>query len=383
MPGRADLAELVDGVASMAVELRHLLHRFPEPGHHEHRTTALISEFLTAAGLRFTGRGEKTGGWVDIGDDPVIGFRADIDALPITEPASNSPRSEREGWMHACGHDAHTAIAAGIAVVLSQLEPDRGYRVLFQPAEETLPGGAVELAEEGLVDGFRGLLAFHVDPGLEIGRIGARAGAITAGSDSMTIVVHGPGGHTSRPHKTIDVVSAAARVAAELPAAIRQSIDARSAVVTAFGSIHGGDAPNVIPTAVVLKGTVRTLDASLWDVLPSLVDKTIGGILGVSGARHTLDYQQGIAPVVNDATIVAQASRAIESELGEGAVVGTETSMGGEDFSNLLAVAPGAMLRLGAVSGGGDLHSASFKVDDDTVRFGIHAGTAALLGLDR
>lgn len=382
MPGRANLAGLVDEVAPKAVKLRHLLHRFPEPGHHEHRTTDLIREFLTGAGLRFNDRGEKTGGWVDIGDDPVIGFRADIDALPIIEPAWNSPRSENDGWMHACGHDAHAAIAAGIAVVLSRLEPGQGYRVLFQPAEETLPGGAIELAGEGLVDGFRGLLAFHVDPGLDVGRIGARAGAITAGSDSMTIVVHGPGGHTSRPHKTVDVVSAAARVAAELPGAMRQSIDARSAVVTAFGAIHGGDAPNVIPTEVVLKGTVRTLDASLWDVLPSLVDKTVGGILAVSGARHTLHYQQGIAPVVNDGTIVGQASRAIESELGAGAVVETETSMGGEDFSNLLAVAPGAMLRLGAASGGGDLHSASFKLNDDAIPIGIRAGAAALGGLD-
>lgn len=382
MPGRADLAGLVDEVASRAVGLRHLLHRFPEPGHHEYRTTELIGEFLTAAGLRFNTRENKTGGWVDIGNAPVTGFRADIDALPITEPASNSPRSENDGWMHACGHDAHTAIAAGIAVVLSRLDPDGGYRILFQPAEETLPGGAIELAEDGLVDGFRGLLAFHVDPALEVGRFGARAGAITAGSDSMTIVVHGPGGHTSRPHKTVDVVSAAARVAAELPGAIRQSIDARAAVVTAFGSIHGGNAANVIPTEVVLQGTVRTLDAELWDVLPSLVDKTVGAILAVSGARHTLDYQQGIAPVVNDANIVDQVCRAIEAELGADTIVGTETSMGGEDFSNLLAVAPGAMLRLGAASGGGDLHSATFLFDDTAVRFGIHAGVAALTTLN-
>ena len=129
--------------------------------------------------------------------------------------------------------------------------------------------------------------------------------------------MNGPGGHTSRPHKTVDVVSAASRVAAELPAAVRNAVDARSAVVTAFGSIHGGDAPNVIPTEVVLEGTVRTLDAGLWDVLPSLVDKILGSILGLSGAGYTLDYRQGIAPVVNDEMVVNRVTSTIRAGLGE------------------------------------------------------------------
>jgi amidohydrolase len=234
---------------------------------------------------------------------------------------------------------------------------------------------------EGLVDGLDSLLAFHVDPTLRVGKIGARVGPITAGADAVTIVVHGPGGHTSRPHKTVDLIEAAARVASELPHAIRDAVDVRSPVVTAFGSIHGGDAANVIPTEVTLRGTIRTLDAHLWDVLPSLVDKTLESILAVTGAGYTLDYQQGIAPVVNDASIVAIASRAIDETLGMGTVVPTETSMGGEDFSNYLSVTSGAMFRLGAASGGGDLHSASFLFNEDAIGVGIQAGTAALLSL--
>lgn len=382
MRGPQDLAGLVEEVAPRAVDLRRLLHRNPEPAHREHRTTELIRRFITRAGLTFEDRGPRTGGWVDIGD-PRIGFRADIDALPIREPVENSPRSDIDGWMHACGHDAHAAIAGGIAVSLARLAPDAGVRVLFQPAEESFPGGAAELVNEGLVDGLEGLLAFHVDPSLRVGRVGARVGAITAGADAVTIFVHGPGGHTSRPHKTVDLISAAARVATELPVAIRSAIDARSPVVTAFGSIQGGDAANVIPTEVVLKGTVRTLDAELWDVLPSLVDKMLGSILALTGAGYTLDYQQGIAPVVNDATVVGRAVRAIEETIGEGTVVDTKTSMGGEDFSNYLNVTPGALLRLGAASGGGDLHSASFRLNEDAIAVGIHAGTAALLGLTR
>jgi amidohydrolase len=285
--------------------------------------------------------------------------------------------------MHACGHDAHAAIAAGIAVVLSRLANHPSIRIIFQPAEEVFPGGAVDLVNEGAADGLTALLAFHVDPSLQVGRLGARVGPITAGADALTISIHGPGGHTSRPHKTVDLITAAARVAAELPGAIRSSIDARSAIVTAFGSIHGGDAANVIPTEVILKGTVRTLDPGLWDVLPSLADKTLGSILAVTGAGYTLDYQQGIAPVVNDGTVVERATTAIRHGLGGETIVDTEPSMGGEDFSTYLTVTRGALLRLGTASGGGDLHSASFTFNESALPFAIHAGVLALLGQSR
>lgn len=382
MPAADSLAEVVEAIAPDVIELRRQLHRHPEPAHREHQTTELIAGFLDRAGLRFQQRLPRTGGWVDIGNDPVVGFRADIDALPIREPVEHEPRSQIDGWMHACGHDAHAAVAAGIAVALDRLSPQFGIRVLFQPGEESIPGGAIELVEEGLVDGLDSLLAFHVDPALAVGRIGARVGAITAGTDMVTIVVSGPGGHTSRPHRTVDVVGAAARVATELPAAIHGSVGAQSAVVTAFGSIHGGDAPNVIPTEVVLEGTVRTLDAALWDELPALVDKKVGAILALSGARHAVDYRRGIAPVVNDEETVARSTRAIRAALGDEAVTSTETSMGGEDFSNYLTVTRGALFRLGVSSGGGDLHSASFVLNEAAIPFGIHAGVSALLAQD-
>jgi amidohydrolase len=177
------------------------------------------------------------------------------------------------------------------------------------------------------------------------------------------------------------VVDAAARVVSELPTAIRRSIDARTPIVTAFGSIHGGSAPNVIPTQITIQGTVRSLDLEVWESLPGLIDKTLGSILALSGAGYTVDFQQGIPPVVNDERLVQLASHAIEAELGQGSVVGTEQSMGGEDFSNYLTATPGALLRLGAASGGGDLHSARFQMNDRAVPFGIRAGVSALLRL--
>lgn len=381
MPAPEDLAGLVEAVAPGAVELRRRLHSVPEPAHREILTTRMVTAALDAAGLTFRGRDGKTGGWVDIGPSPRVGFRADLDALPIHEPMENAPRSSHDGWMHACGHDAHTAIAVGIALVMAHLRLERGVRIIFQPGEEANPGGAIELVSEGVVDHLESLIAFHVDPTLRVGRIGARSGPITGSADSLTIVVHGPGGHTSRPHRTVDLVDAAARVVTELPNAIRRSIDARTPIVTVFGAIHGGDAPNVIPTEVTVKGTVRSLDLEVWEALPGLIDKALGSILAIPGAGYTVEYQQGIPPVVNDEGVVEVACRAISEELGYGAVVGTEQSMGGEDFANYLAVTRGALLRLGAASGGGDLHSAGFQVNEAAIPVGIRAGVSALLGL--
>jgi amidohydrolase len=371
----------VSDLLPRVVELRRLLHRHPEPANEEFMTTEILAGTLSAAGLEVGTRGEKTGLWVDIGDDPKVGFRADIDALPISEPEGNDPRSDNPGWMHACGHDAHSAVAAGIAIALSRLEPDTGVRVFFQPAEEAITGGAADLVAEGIVDGLQAVIAFHVDPTLETGRIGVKAGPVTASADGFTIVLEGPGGHTSRPHRTVDLVAAAARIVTDLPGIIRATFDARLPVVTAFGAIRGGEAPNVIPTRVEMKGTVRSLDWGVREALPDLVESTVARIAGSFGAIHRLDYRQGVPPVVNDPSVAERFAVAARTALGAGAVVPTETSMGGEDFSYYLERVPGAMFRLGAGCGGGDIHSESFRLDEDCIRVGVSAGVAAMVSL--
>jgi amidohydrolase len=376
-----ELAGLVREITPQAIELRRLLHRHPEPSHQEHQTTALISASLAENGVAFHDRAPATGLWLDIGSNPRVAFRADLDALPISEPHDNVPVSIIPGWMHACGHDAHAAIAFGISVVLSRLEPEAGVRVIFQPAEEASPGGATDLVAEGLVDGLKAIIAFHVDPSLAPGHIGARTGAMTASADKLSIVLEGPGGHTARPHQTVDLIADAARVVHELPGALRRTVDARSPFTVAFGSIHGGEAANVIPTRVTLEGTVRTLDSSLWSALPGLIDKALGSLLAVSGASYTLRYSQAIPPVVNDGPIVEAASSALTSALGPEVVVGVEASMGGEDFSHYLARTPGALFRLGSGGFVGDLHSPSFRLDEAAIGFGIQAAVIALLGL--
>jgi amidohydrolase len=372
---------LVEGVIPQAVELRRLLHRHPEPSHAEHQTTALIAATLDENGVAYHDRKPKTGLWLDIGPGPVVGFRADLDALPIMEPEDAVPRSQIPGWMHACGHDAHAAIAFGVALALRQLDLAQGVRVLFQPAEESWPGGAADMVEEGLVDGLKGILAFHVDPSLPTGRVGSRIGPITASADKMTIILEGPGGHTARPHQTVDLIADAARLVHELPGVLRRTIDARSPLTVAFGSIHGGRSGNVIPTRIELHGTARTLDRGLWDVLPGLMDKAIGSLMALSGAEYSLEYEQAIPPVVNDEAVVGAATAAIVAAMGDDAVVPAEASMGGEDFANYLTVAPGALLRLGSSGKGADLHSPGFVLDEATIGFGVRAGTAAVLGL--
>ncbi len=375
------LEALVEGIVPQAVELRRLLHRHPEPANEEHQTTALIAASLDENGLSYRDRRPQTGLWLDIGPEPRVGFRADLDALPIHEPEENAPRSQNAGWMHACGHDAHAAIAFGIAVALRQLELPLGVRILFQPAEESFPGGAAQYVADGLADGLKGLLAFHVDPALETGRVGAKVGPITASADRFTVVLEGPGGHTARPHQTVDLIADAARLVHELPGVLRRTVDARSTLTVAFGSIQGGRTSNVIPTRVELQGTARTLDRSLWDVLPGLMDKAISSLMGWSGATYTLDYQQAIPPVVNDHAVIQAATAGISQLLGAETVVPTEPSMGGEDFANYLVVAPGALLRLGSSGTGADLHSPGFLLDEGTIGFGIRAGLGAVIGL--
>ena len=375
------LEALVEGIIPQSIELRRLLHRHPEPANEEHQTTALIAASLDENGIAYQDRRPDTGLWLDIGPEPLIGFRADLDALPIFEPEENAPRSQNPGWMHACGHDGHAAIAFGIAVALRQLELPVGVRLLFQPAEEAFPGGASQYVDEGLVDGLKGIMAFHVDPSLETGRVGSRVGPITASADKFTIVLDGPGGHTARPHQTVDLIADAARLVHELPGVLRRTIDARSTLTVAFGSIQGGRTSNVIPTRVELQGTARTLDRSLWEALPGLMDKAIGSLMAWSGAGYTLDYVQAIPPVVNDHAVVQTATAGITQLLGSETVVPTEPSMGGEDFANYLAVAPGALLRLGSSGKGHDLHSPGFLLDEATVGFGVRAGLGALIGM--
>lgn len=379
----ARLSGLVADVLPLVVETRRAIHRSPELSGEEYRTTERLAEILRSRGLEPRVRTPKTGLLLDLGTDgPMVAFRADLDALPIDEPRGLAFASETPGVMHACGHDAHAAIGLGVALVLSRLDLPGRVRIVFQPAEETFPGGAYELVRERVLEGVRAIVAFHVDPGLETGRVGLKDGAITSSADRFTITLEGPGGHTARPHATVDLVHAAGLVVSQLPALVDRLVDARAPVALVFGTIRGGRAHNVIPTQVEMQGTLRTADRRLWEEVPAMFERLVHALVAPTGATATVHYQRGLPPVVNDPELVRSIGSALVAAAGPDAVGPTYVSMGAEDFARYLEEVPGALLRLGCRAGEGmDLHSASFQLDEDCLETGTLFGSLAVLKL--
>ena len=359
------------------VAVRRDLHAHPELGRAEHRTTALLVDRLEAAGLAPQVLAGGTGLVCDIGsgDGPVVGLRADIDALPLQDEKDVPYRSRVPGVCHACGHDVHTSVVLGAGLALAGQDLPGRVRLVFQPAEEVMPGGALEVLAEGGTDGLDAIFALHCDPSLEVGRIGLKTGPITAAADAVTVRLRGPGGHTSRPHNTVDLVHALATVATGLPDALGRLVDPRAGLCLVWGHVSAGVAANAIPREGQLKGTLRVLDKQAWDTAPQLVRRLVEGLVAPYGAVADVTYERGVPPVVNQAAATGLLSAASVLALGKGAVVPTLQSLGGEDFAWYLDRIPGAMARLGVRPPGRerphDLHQGSFDVDEDAIGVGV------------
>lgn len=383
---------LPEALRAELVEFRRDLHMHPELGNQEFRTTAAIKARLEKAGLRPRVLAIGTGLVCDIGEwdgeRPMLALRADIDGLPIPDTKSDCPyRSTVPDRAHACGHDVHTAVVLGAGLVLAELfkqgKLPRPVRLLFQPAEEVLPGGATDVIECGVLEGVGRMLAVHCDPKVDAGKIGLREGAITSACDRLEIALDGPGGHTARPHLTTDLVTAAARVVADAPALVARRTDARSGLAVTWGRIESGHAPNVIPQHAELSGTVRCLDLDTWRQAPDLVVAAIDEIANLHRAKSEINYIRGVPPVVNDPAATDLLRAAMTARLGADSVEGTEQSLGGEDFSWYLEHVPGAMARLGVRTPGDrigrDLHQGDFDVDESAITVGVELFTAAAL----
>lgn len=342
----------------------------------EYETTEFLEETLRAYGLqpkRFPG----TGLMVDIGPGTGdrLAFRGDIDALAVTELTRLPYASAVPGVAHACGHDVHTTISLGLACALADNADalHHGVRVIFQPAEEVMDGGASDVIAWGGLDGVGSIFGLHVEPKLRVGKVGVRTGAITSASDVLHIKVAGPGGHSARPHLTNDVVFALSSLVTQLPALLSRRVDPRTATVLVFGSLNAGYAPNAIPESGQLTGTIRTADIATWRALKELLEELIAQVLAPTGCSHELTYQRGVPPVINDdvaTAMLADAARAIDPQ----AVVQAPQSSGGEDFSMYLEHVPGSMARLGCWSGKGrmqDLHQGDLDVDERAIGVGI------------
>lgn len=360
------------------VALRRDLHAHPELGFAETRTTGVIVSELSAAGLSPRVLPGGTGVVCDIGaatsGGPLIALRADIDALPIADLKAVPYRSRVEGVCHGCGHDAHTAILLGAAAELARTPLDGAIRLIFQPAEELLPGGAPSVIAAGALEGVAQIFALHCDPRLDTGQVGLRVGPITAACDQLEITLSGPGGHTARPHLTADLVYVLGRLITELPGMLSRRIDPRAALSLVWGAVEAGSAANAIPTSGMLRGTLRVLSRAAWDEAEHLTRELIEQLVAPSGAKAEITYVRGVPPVVNDAAAVAVQRAAVLSALGAGALTDTAQSMGGEDFAWYLGTVPGALARLGVRPDGAaafDLHQGTFDIDEAALDVGV------------
>jgi len=383
---------------------RRHLHRHPEPSFAETRTGAYVSEALSAMGI------EHTTGWCADrgaagivahlhGTEPAlrrIALRADMDALPIQE-IDRPHASDVPGWMHACGHDAHTACLLGAAQVLQAARDhwQGTIQLVFQPGEETLPGGASLMTAEGALatdaptsgpnltgkDLVDAIVGQHVYPQLDAGFVGFRSGHYMAAADEVQIRVVGRGGHAALPQRTVDPVVASAHVITALLTVVSRNCDPTHPAVLTFGQVSGGQARNIIPDEVVLDGTLRTYDERTADVLRDAIRRVAESTASAFGARAEVDIAIGYPPVINDPTLTGLCRKRAEELLGSDRVVDLPLRMTGEDFSFYQKVIPGCFYRLGT---GGDgqgcrsgLHTAEFDIDESA----LNTGTAMMAWL--
>jgi amidohydrolase len=374
------------GLADL-IEIRRRVHAHPELGHRESATTALILRLLDADGIKATVLPTGTGVIAEVGSgERLVGLRADIDALPIPEATGLPFSSTLPDVSHACGHDVHLTVLLGAARALHRAGDLGGrVRLIFQPAEEVFPGGSYDVIAAGGLEGMSRLYALHCDPRLRVGLVGLKVGPITSTSDRIELRILGPGGHTSRPHLTTDLVYALGTVITQLPALLTRKLDPRAAAVMVWGAVQAGEAANAIPKEGVLRGTLRLMDRRSWDSAEGLVQDLIAQLLGPLGAHFELDYRRGVPPVMNEAVSTELMRTAAQRALGAAAVRDAEQSTGAEDFAVFLDRVPGSLARLGVwdgVSPRVDLHSSRFVADERAVAAGVrlmaHTALAAL-----
>jgi amidohydrolase len=385
--GPAWLDDWLKAHAADVVAWRRHIHSNPELSRREYNTTELVAKLLREVGLKPRILPGGTGLICDIGNGPrCVALRADMDALPLPEKTGLPFSSTVDGVSHACGHDAHTTVLIGAALALaSATELPGRVRLVFQPAEEVMPGGALDVLAAGGLDGVERIFGLHCDPRLQVGRIGTRIGAITSASDLLELRLSSPGGHTSRPHLTADLVHALGTVITGLPTMLSRRVDPRSGTVLVWGAVHAGEAPNAVPQDGLLRGTLRTGDRDIWAELEPLVKDLVTGLLAPTGVGFDLHHRRGVPPVVNERESTQILRAGIEAALGDDALAGTEQSSGGEDFGWYLEHVPGSFARLGVWNGQEkqrDLHQPTFDLDERAllvgVRVMVHTALAAL-----
>ncbi len=382
------LKAMVDEQKDWIISMRRKLHRIPEEGFKEFKTQQAVMDALDEIGIPYTT--ERT--WV-IGliqgalPGDTVALRADMDALPLEEPEGCPFRSEHQGMMHACGHDAHTAMVLGAAKVLYAMRDQLHgtVKLLFQPAEES-EGGAKPMVDAGAmenphVDRVYGL---HVMPYLPVGKVETRVGTLNASTDTVQITIHGKAGHGAYPEQGTDAIVCAAQVISALQSVVSRNVSPLQSAVLTIGVIEGGTAQNIICDEVRMRGTLRTANAQLRAMMKERIASITAGVAQAMGCTSDVNIVPGYAALVNDAAEAARVKRVAAKLLGEANVLEKEApSMGGEDFSFFCDCAPGAVFHLGCVSPewlpAPPLHSKDFRIDEDCLTIGTMMHVALVL----
>jgi amidohydrolase len=380
----------IDEVLPAVVEIRHDLHRHPELGYQEHRTSGRVCELLAEWGVEHRGglaRGTGVLAYLPATTDPAtaatVALRADMDALPIAEETGAGYASETPGVMHACGHDGHTSILLGTARVLSQTERPNNVVFVFQPAEEGGAGG-LAMCQDGALDGrvlgrkVDRIFGLHGYPAGELGHVYTRVGPLMAAASEFKIRIHGKGTHAAYPHFGIDPMVAAAYIISALQTIASRNVDPLGAIVVTVGKVEGGVAHNVIPDMVTLSGTLRTLDDEMTAFGMESIGRVAEGVASGLGARAEVEWVGAYPVTRNDANATAHFRAVAERVLGADRVhEEPKPSMGGEDFSFYGQHVPACFYFLGIRPAGQasypNLHSPKFDFNDDALRPAIEA----------
>lgn len=381
MPGLED-EFLVEAktLKEQLIEWRRDFHQHPELGFEEVRTSTIVANYLESLGLEVKRNVGKTGVVALLRGEnpgPTIGLRADMDALPIQDQKENVPyRSKIDGKMHACGHDAHTAMLMGAATILSRRPLKKGnIKFIFQPAEEG-EGGAELMIKEGCLDNPKVdvMAGLHVNTGIDTGKITVTEGEIgCASADTFELMVIGSGGHAAHPHQTVDAIAVSGEVITSLQQIVSRQIPPIDSVVITIGTIEGGTATNIIAPTVKMTGTVRTLNPKLRKLLPTKMENVIKGITAAFGATYEFKYNFGVPSIINDLRLRDMVEEVAELVLGKGNCSREKPSLGGEDFALYSEKVPSIFFRLGA---GNDAmerypgHHPKFDIDENALPYG-------------
>ncbi|HXW00654.1 MAG TPA: M20 family metallopeptidase [Anaerolineae bacterium] len=373
------MLERAQALKGELVRLRRTIHQNPELGFDLYETAGLVARTLADLGIEAqTGVG-KTGVVAHLGrgDGPALGIRADMDALPILEQTGVAYASKIPGKMHACGHDAHTAMLLGAAMLLKEADVPGEVRLIFQPSEESFDddgvSGAPCMLADGALDGLDAVIALHVDTKLEVGKIRVAPGVAQAAVDDFRIYVQGRGGHAAHPYSGLDPIWLMTQVLQSLYAIPSRRLNPLNSGIVTVGIVRAGSASNIIPAEAYIEGTLRSHDEKVRLQLREDVEKAAAMVRAWSG-DYRLELDFGYPPLVNDPTVAGWLQQVGSDMLGPEAVTDAEmVSFGAEDFAYMTAKVPGAMFRLGvkpAEGAFGGLHEATFNLDEEALPFG-------------